>query len=188
MTTSWSRADLARWGFLTPERALADAQRVVEAVPDGAAGLLSGCVAAADPDQALQTVAHLAGLGPSWAARLTDPGLAARLTALAGGSAELGQWLTRHPDALTALEAAPERWPAERIEADLLRAVGADPDQAEPVASADEADDALRLAYRRQLVRVAARDLTDPDPSQLLPSLTGELSDLADATVAAALA
>lgn len=179
---------MARLGFLSPERALADAQRVVEAVPDGAAGLLSGCVAAADPDQALTTVARLSGLGPDWAALMTEPGLAVRLTALAGGSAELGQWLTRHPDALAALEPEPERWPAERIRAALLRAVGADPDQAEPVAAAGAADDALRLAYRRQLVRVAARDLTDPDASQLLPSLTGELSDLADATVTAALA
>jgi glutamate-ammonia-ligase adenylyltransferase len=173
---------------LDPQRALLEAERVVTAAPDGAAALLAGCAAAADPDQALKTVADLAQLSPVRAGRLADPGLAGRLTALAGASVELGQWLIRHPEALESLVLEPARRAPELIRADLLRAVGADPDRAQPVAGPGPVDDALRLAYRSQLVRVAARDLTDPDPGQALPDLTGELSDLADATVAAALA
>lgn len=48
--------------------------------------------------------------------------------------------------------------------------------------------DALRRANRDQLVRIAARDLTSPDPASELPGIAGELSDLADVVTAVALA
>ncbi|MDR0990954.1 MAG: bifunctional [glutamine synthetase] adenylyltransferase/[glutamine synthetase]-adenylyl-L-tyrosine phosphorylase [Propionibacteriaceae bacterium] len=49
-------------------------------------------------------------------------------------------------------------------------------------------EDALRQAYRRHVMRIAARDLTAPDPAAILEDITGELSDLADAVIQAALA
>jgi len=55
---------------------------------------------------------------------------------------------------------------------------------AESVRPADE----LRYAYRRELIRIAARDLTTEDPLGLLEDVAGELADLADAALLAALA
>ena len=43
-------------------------------------------------------------------------------------------------------------------------------------------------AYRRALLRIAARDLTAPEPIEILDDVAAELSDLADATLGAALA
>ncbi|MDR1798629.1 MAG: hypothetical protein LBR19_01885, partial [Bifidobacteriaceae bacterium] len=67
-----------------------------------------------------------------------------------------------------------------RLRDDLLAAVEGRP----ALAAMDE----LRYAYRRHLYRVAARDLTAEDPVALLEDVAGELADLADAAVEAALA
>ncbi|MFZ0530073.1 MAG: bifunctional [glutamine synthetase] adenylyltransferase/[glutamine synthetase]-adenylyl-L-tyrosine phosphorylase, partial [Propionicimonas sp.] len=58
---------------------------------------------------------------------------------------------------------------------------------AAPVADPTRSDD-LRRAYRRALLRIAARDLVAADPLAGLPDIAGELADLADATVESALA
>ena len=48
--------------------------------------------------------------------------------------------------------------------------------------------DGLRLAYRGALLRIAARDLGAPEPIEAVDEIADELSDLADATLEAALA
>src|SRR5690606_21552123 len=50
-----------------------------------------------------------------------------------------------------------------------------------------EGADALRVAYRRQLVRTAAADLTSPDPVALVPPVAAALAGLAAAALAGAL-
>ncbi|MEJ2577599.1 MAG: bifunctional [glutamine synthetase] adenylyltransferase/[glutamine synthetase]-adenylyl-L-tyrosine phosphorylase [Kineosporiaceae bacterium] len=82
---------------------------------------------------------------------------------------------------------------AAEMRADLLRAVGADPDSAEPVAAEPvpgsvRAVDALRTAYRTWLLGIAGRDLAHPDPAAVLPEVARALSDLAAASLEAALA
>ena len=69
----------------------------------------------------------------------------------------------------------------------LLAAVGADAAVPEPVATVPDADavDALRVEYRRLLLRLAARDLTH---HLGLDDAAAELSDLAAGTLEAALA
>ncbi|MGI3782426.1 MAG: bifunctional [glutamine synthetase] adenylyltransferase/[glutamine synthetase]-adenylyl-L-tyrosine phosphorylase, partial [Janthinobacterium lividum] len=72
------------------------------------------------------------------------------------------------------------------LRTELLRAVGADPAASVPVAS-DLVGDGLRLAYRAALLRIAARDLCAPEPIEAVDGVADELSDLADATLVAAL-
>ena len=69
----------------------------------------------------------------------------------------------------------------------LLRAVGADPRDDAPTATLpdDEAVDALRVEYRRLLLRLASRDLTH---HLGVDDAAAELSDLAAGTLDAALA
>ena len=70
---------------------------------------------------------------------------------------------------------------------DLLRAVGANPDSQEPVAAADPSAvvESLKVAYRRHVLNLAARDLAE---DAALEDVAAELADLAGATLEAALA
>src|SRR6266702_4344321 len=157
---------------------------------DGA--LVEALAAAADPDAALAGLARLAPDAGLRAALRAEPDAAARLAAVLGASAALADHLARHPAdwrELTGPRAASGPEPGE-LRAWLLASVGADPAAAEP--SADPATLAgqdpatsLRVAYRRGLLRLAARDLTG---AVTLDQAAAELADLAAAALEAALA
>ncbi|MCG7287318.1 bifunctional [glutamine synthetase] adenylyltransferase/[glutamine synthetase]-adenylyl-L-tyrosine phosphorylase [Cellulomonas sp. ACRRI] len=212
-------ADVAR-----AERLLADAAllRLVggeDAVPDdgaprpatgpdglpGAARLASEALVpalaeSADPDQALLSLAKIAGAVEPDAARrdrlaaaLAEDGPARdRLLAVVGASVALGDDLSAHPEHLdVVLDDAPGTGvPAGQVRAELLAAVGADPEAAVPVARLAGPDgvDAMRRAYRRRLLRIAATDLTSGEPLTRLPGVAAALADLAAAALEASLA
>jgi len=163
------------------------------------AGLLAAVAAAADPDLALSGLATLVQrCGPAPAAELVaalrgESGLRGRLTTVLGVSAALGDHLARHPDdwrTLRGPDALRRPVPGE-LRAGLLDAVGAQPYDAEPVASSgngalgSDPATALRLAYRRRLLHLAARDLTGATPVE---DVMAELADLAAGALEAALA
>ncbi|MGH3371674.1 MAG: bifunctional [glutamine synthetase] adenylyltransferase/[glutamine synthetase]-adenylyl-L-tyrosine phosphorylase, partial [Nocardioidaceae bacterium] len=79
------------------------------------------------------------------------------------------------------------RPPAFAVRADLLRAVGADPAAPTPTSTMADAAavDALRVEYRRVLLRLASRDLAH---GVGVDDVAAELSDLAAGTLDAALA
>ncbi|PJI93457.1 bifunctional [glutamine synthetase] adenylyltransferase/[glutamine synthetase]-adenylyl-L-tyrosine phosphorylase [Luteimicrobium subarcticum] len=115
-----------------------------------------------------------------------------RLLAVLGASTALGDELVRRPRLVRSL-ADPTGVvgvPVADVYDELLRAVGADPDAAVPVAAAGghEGTDALRRAYRARLLRIAATDLRFPDPLSRLPGVAAALADLAGAALEAALA
>ncbi|GAA3625541.1 hypothetical protein GCM10022223_48390 [Kineosporia mesophila] len=99
-----------------------------------------------------------------------------------------------HGHAREYLEGAPpppfSSFTADGLRAELLRAVGADPGAATPVSTLtqDEGTDALRVAYRRRLLGLAARDLAADNPLGILPTVAAILADLASASLEAALA
>ncbi|WP_262851794.1 bifunctional [glutamine synthetase] adenylyltransferase/[glutamine synthetase]-adenylyl-L-tyrosine phosphorylase [Mumia quercus] len=167
-TSGW----LARLGF-------ADA--------DAAAGLLDACgltsaavvervAQGADPDLALRTLCAIADVyeadEPLEAQLEADAELLTRLVAVLGASQALGEFLVRHPAVVLDLRAT--TMPLEPRDQAAFEAVLAD--VADP--------DALRVAYRRQLVQIAARDLTRRSSYD---QTSAELSDLAGATLATAL-
>lgn len=205
---------LVRLGFTDPERAeelLADPALagLVEPLEDRFDdGLLRGLSMVADPDLALRMLARLmeqdfAGSGELRAVLRSGGEVRDRVLAVLGASAALGDFLVRHPAEWALLRAA---WPESLVDtsdpmsvraatlvalrADLLRAVGADPDRAEPVSRAPHQDavNALRVAYHRRLLAIAALDLTAADPLQTLPQVAADLADLASAALEAALA
>lgn len=142
----------------------------------------------ADPDLALAGFSGLVAARPGLFAELgVDAGFTRRLVAVLGASVALNQHLGAHPDDVGVLFGSVARRPAPELRAELLDAVGADPDAPAPAAEASRSDD-LRRAYRRALLRIAARDLTAADPLAELPDVAAELADLADATVETALA
>ena len=198
--TSTTTGALARLGFTRTDRvrrfldepvlaALGpDAATAIGAAPDGdeaVLGLVRIAEAARDAGRADQIDRILGQVGQ-------PEGPGHRLIRVLGTSVALGDFLARHPDQLDALENGADAFAVEpaQVRADLLRAVGADPDASVPVAagSGRESRDALRIAYNRRLLQIAAADVTAADPMQLQPEVSRALSDLADAALDAAAA
>lgn len=176
-------AYLARRGFADA----GEASRVLGemGVPDPE-GLADGLTAASDPDQALQALHRLADAGVDVAAIARDEEWFAALVATVGMSAALADHLVRHPQAVDGLRDVPVRAPsaAER-RARLLEAVGADARAEAPLASVAGAPDALRVAYRDELLTTVVRDLVH---GARVDDIAEELADLADAALEAGLA
>jgi len=144
---------------------------------------------AADPDLALSGLAQIAARDAGLMAALThDPAFRARLTAVLGVSKFLAEHLTRHPEdsALLRGPEATRRPDAKAMRAEFLRAVGACPDDADPVASDTAgAPAALAAAYHRRILHLTARDMTEV---ATVDEVAEELADLADAVLESALA
>jgi glutamate-ammonia-ligase adenylyltransferase len=175
---------LAAMGFADTARAqrLLTEELGLDALADaGDAEVLEALAAAADPDLALAGLARMPPDPELRAAMRTDHGLRARLIAVLGVSAALGGHLARHPAdwrVLSGPDALRRPAPGE-VRDELLAAAGAGPNQrGDPVT-------ALRVAYRRRLLHLAARDLTGAED---LAAVTAELSDLAGGALEAALA
>ena len=188
VTTTSGR--LVRLGFEDVERA----SRTLDRLGAGAEVLAHLVGTTADPDQALGYLADLADRVPDRDALLRalvdDEGTAMRLFAVLGASSALGDHLLRHPEHWRDLRdpaLGSTRPAAFAVRDSLLRAVGADPQVAAPVSHGDDATcvDALRVEYRRLLLRLAARDLSH---AVAVDDVAAELSDLAAGTLDAALA
>ncbi len=151
------------------------------------ADLVDGDViaAAADPDLALRSLADLLAAGLDQSV-LSDPSLRHALVVVLGASSALGAHLRVHPEHVGAL-ADVEPVDATEVRRRLLVAVEADPLQSTPVAGSDSDSvlDQLRVAYRRELLAIAGRDLVGGAD---LATVAAELADLADGVLAAALA
>lgn len=181
---------LARLGFEDAEGSAGSFARL-----GPSAGTLVHLVAAtADPDQAAALLADLADAvedrGELISGLVDDEGTAMRLLCVLGASLALGRHLLRHPEHwrdLTDPHLGSTRPTAAAMRAELMAAVGADPTAAVPVSGGRDAPcvDALRVTYRRLLLRLAARDLTH---DVALDDVAAELSDLAAGTLDAALA
>ncbi|MFF1529533.1 bifunctional [glutamine synthetase] adenylyltransferase/[glutamine synthetase]-adenylyl-L-tyrosine phosphorylase [Cellulomonas sp. NPDC058312] len=190
-------ADVARAERLLADAALVDLVVGTQDVP-GPASLLPALADSADPDQALLSLAKIAGAVTGerrsrLAAALAQDGSAReRLLAVVGASVALGDDLAAHPEHLdVVLDDAPGTGvPVAEVRAELLAAVGADPASPTPVATVAGAEgvDAMRRAYRQRLQRIAATDLTCGEPLTRLPGVAAALADLAAAALEAALA
>lgn len=185
-----SKGTLLRLGFADTDAALANLSELGSA----AEPLLAIIGRTADPDIALHELVRLAeatGDGPGLLDALADDeGTAMRLLSVLGASTALADHLVRHPSQwheLTDATMGTTRPAAFAVRESLLVAVGADPHAEHPVTTMPdgEALDALRVEYRRVLLRLAARDLAHDMP---VDDAAAELSDLAAGTLEAGLA
>ncbi|GAA1148069.1 bifunctional [glutamine synthetase] adenylyltransferase/[glutamine synthetase]-adenylyl-L-tyrosine phosphorylase [Nocardioides aquiterrae] len=184
------KGTLLRLGFLVPDASLAGLHRLGSAADP----LVALIARTADPDEALAGLVRLLDVvrdpDELLAALAEDEGTAMRLLSVLGASQALSDHLVRHPDHWH--ELADSRLGATRpaawaLRARLLEAVGADPGDPAPTATGPDARavDALRVEYRRLLLRLAARDLSH---HLGVDDVAAELSDLAAGTLDAALA
>lgn len=174
------RSELVRLGFADIDRASEHLQQIAPTGRD----LLAILGRTADPDAALDALCRLADVVEDreelLAAVADDEGTAMRLLCVLGASAALADHLVTHPfhwRELTDPELGSTRPAAWAVRASLLDAVAGKPDL--------EAVNALRVEYRRLLLRLAARDLTH---HLGVDDAAAELSDLAAGTLDAALA
>ncbi len=181
---------LVRRGFLDGAAARAGMTQLGDAGPE----LTAPLAASADPDQALAGLLRLADAVEDRegmvAELVEDEGTAMRLCAVLGVSEALSGHLARHPEQWRELSdptLGSTRPAAFAVRAALLEAVGADPANPLPVSTLPdvEAVDALRVAYRRLLLRLVARDLAH---GLAVDDAAAEISDLAAGTLEAALA
>jgi len=194
--TGW----LARMGFADVARAQ---RQIAELGVSEDDPLLAAVAQAADPDLALAGLTQVAERTSSTllSALREDADFRSRLIAVLGVSKALADHLARHPADAQMLrdEDADRRPDPAEIRAELLRAVGADPDADEPTATAttttataasaagQKTDQAgpLAAAYRRRVLHLAARDLTGV---ATVDDVGEELADIAAAVLEAALA
>ncbi len=183
-----ARSGLIRLGFADSERAAEQ----LALLGDDAEPMLALLGKSADPDLALDALLRLrdaAADGPALIEAVRDDeGTAMRLLRVLGMSEALGDHLVCHPEQwreLTDPTLGSTRPTAQALRASLLDAVGADPQEEMPVATVTDAPDALRVEYRRLLLRLASRDLAH---DLGIDDVAAELSDLAAGTLEAALA
>ena len=196
---------LARLPFAEPDHAAQllageplcwwDASRN-EPTDDVAARSIETLARGADPDGALEALAGIAAHpdgGALTRALRTDERFAERLLAVLGVSVALSDQLSTHPDDWRVLlDGESEDTGPEDVAARLAAAVHAD--AAKPVTgtagtrarlTGPPAVEALRAAYRRELIAIAGRDLSGELP---LEQVMARLADLAGHTLQAALA
>ncbi|MBA2416692.1 MAG: bifunctional [glutamine synthetase] adenylyltransferase/[glutamine synthetase]-adenylyl-L-tyrosine phosphorylase [Geodermatophilaceae bacterium] len=172
---------------------------------DKAAGRVVEALArVGDPDLALLALVRLVEVAPDadeLLARLAgSAGLRGRLLGVLGASQALGDHLVANPGQwrrLVSEDNAASRPTALALTRELCRAAGVDPDEPDgPAGGAGSAEPtgqggtpaavrALRTAYRGALLDLTGRDLTG---SAAMEDAAAELSDLAAATLTAALA
>ncbi len=193
-------ARLARAGFSDPagaEHALTELGLWHDGGPadEPADAVLDALVDAADPDLALFGLQRLASDDLLAALRASD-GLRRRLLGVLGASLALGDHLAVHPDDWRVLaddDLTTVRPTLLGLQSVLLAAVGADPAEPPPWGSGGARAAgtgapvvaALRAAYRRCVLGLAARDLSG---TLGVEDVAGELADLAGATLTAGLA
>ncbi len=154
--------ELVRIGFADVDRA---GGRLTELADAGFGDLEPADFAlSADPDRALEVLAEIAPGNAACASVLADPDHKTRLLSLLGASESLGGFLQRHPDLVDAVGDDDITGARERI----LALVGDN-----PMVS-------LRVAYRRELLGVAARDLAG---EASLETTMAQLTALADAAL-----
>lgn len=173
---------LARRGFSDTRRAeLLLADPALEPLTGAREDLLAALARAADPDAALLGLVRLleaaqpgertrADGSALVTALIEDAGARARIIGALGVSTALIDHLVAHPEQWRDAVAAREMDPEERT--DALLAEIAEPAGLEP-------QDALRVAYRRQLLGIAVRDVTSANPVEGLPETAAALADLA---------
>ncbi len=172
--------DLARLGFADLDQAttlIAELGSSIDSVR-----ILPWLGDAADADQALRMLCSLLRQAPvQTAATLADDGSGQRLVRVLGASSGLAEFLLRHPEELVSLEEpllqplSPEQYRRELL------------DSIEGVTGQEDAWAALRVRYRRHVVRLTSFDLGQVDPLAGLHLVAAALADLAGAALDAAL-
>ncbi len=150
--------------------------------------LLVELAGVAEPDVALREFLRIWDKAPESLVPLTStPGAIESLLRVLGGSIGLADFLFRHPESLSVfLETSSQKPSSEPSCRRILSSVNPDNDEFARIGG-DAGRDSLRIAYRRELTRIAAYDLSSNDPTRVVTEVSQFLADIAAAALEASL-
>lgn len=178
-------SELARFGFVELSGTIGKLDELVKLVGDSGRSSLAALGIAADPDQALVALLNLATAQPSKTkALLKRDDSARRLCALLGASTALTDFIMRHPEQLDVFEKSQSLASQDEVKQTLIKSVQP---LLKPAFEISAAWNALRIAYRRELLKIAIFDLSQPDVQAGQPAIAAALADIAAAALEAGL-
>nr|WP_245324950.1 bifunctional [glutamine synthetase] adenylyltransferase/[glutamine synthetase]-adenylyl-L-tyrosine phosphorylase [Microbacterium amylolyticum] len=182
------RSTLAKAGFAELSASANAIDELAELSGVARERLMEDARVAADPDGAVNALVSVARRDASPIRDvLTDDDGSVTAWRVLGASQGFGQFLLRHPaharDLLTAGAHLPN---AEDMRRELRESVGEREGFA--ASAGEDAWNALRVSYRRVLMRIAAYDLSAPDPVEAMRAVASALSDASGAALDASLA
>ena len=176
-------SELARYGFVELEGTVAKLDQLVSAVGDSGRSALAELGFSANPDQALNALLDLSEIDRSTVKKLLGKSeSAARLVRTLGASSAMVDLLRRRPEFLTVFDAKETSLPnlnelRKSFDVALKSTSG----------SAEDRWVAIRLVYRRELLRLIAFDVTQLDALETFTTVATQLSDLATEAMEAGL-
>jgi glutamate-ammonia-ligase adenylyltransferase len=178
-------SELARFGFVDLSGTIGKLDELVKLVGDSGRSALAALGVAADPDQALVALLNLATAQPAKTkALLKKDDSARRLCALLGASTALTDFIMRHPEQLDVFEKLNNLATHQEVTSALILSV--EP-LLKPGFELASVWTALRIAYRRELLKIAVFDLSQPDVQAGQPAVAAALADIAAAAIEAGL-
>ncbi|MFM5904104.1 MAG: bifunctional [glutamine synthetase] adenylyltransferase/[glutamine synthetase]-adenylyl-L-tyrosine phosphorylase [Microbacteriaceae bacterium] len=178
--------ELAKLGFVDLESTLPKLDKLVAEVGDAGRSAFAWLSKSANPDQALNGLLDLCETSlPQLKKLLKQPESAQRLIMTIGASSALIDLLRRAPALLSVFEKSQRELPSLESMTKIFtdRAIRAFETQGQ----AELAWNAIRLAYREELLRVSAFDVSAEDPLVQFPVVSAHLADMAGAALDAAL-
>lgn len=191
-----SLSELAKYGFVDLSSTMAKLDELVRAVGDPARSAIAQLAMTADPDQALNSLLSLGDANRNQIKKLlskSDSSL--RLCLVLGASGALTDFVRRQPDSLSLFEKPISRLATSAemnlliVSASVAQLDKADANDPESVSAAVSAAwNALRIAYRIELLKIAIFDLSQVDVEAGVPAVAAALADSAGAAIEAAIA
>jgi glutamate-ammonia-ligase adenylyltransferase len=179
-------SELAKFGFVDLAGTIGKLDSLVKLVGDSGRSALAALAITQDPDQALNALLTLAENNPSAIKSLLKKDDAAkRLCLVLGASTSLIDFLNRVPgnfDVFT--KPVSNLASAEELNATLLQSVSS---LLQSGFQAADAWNAIRRAYRRELLKIVIFDLSHANPQEAQPLVAAALADLAGAAIEAGL-
>ena len=178
-------SELARFGFVDLSGTVGKLDELVKLVGDSGRSALAALALAADPDQALVALLNLATAEPTKIkSLLKKEDSARRLCRLLGASSALTDFIMRHPQQLDVFEKSHELPSQDEVKLTLVNNVQP---LLKPGFDLAEVWNSLRIAYRRELLKIAVFDLSQSDVQAGQPAVAAALADIAAAAIEAGL-
>ena len=178
-------SELARLGFSDLAGTIAKLDKLVSLVGDSGRSALAPLAEAANPDQALNALIEFAEIDKASIKPLLKNSESARRICLTfGASSAMVDLVRRQPSMLSVFDKAEAKLPGA---GDLTQRFQAALHACSSPISTEKAWPALRLVYRRELLRLAAFDVSHAHPQDAFSQVSAHLSDLAGAALDAGL-